>query len=220
MIAPATITPALYAGGPLLVVDGELPGPALLEELCAAHAPIIATDGAALRLREYGIRAEVIIGDLDTVGDEAPSFMEEGAVLIRLESQDTNDLEKALAWLRDQEVASVTLIGVSGRAMDHTLNNFSILPRFAHAMRMRLIDSYGVAYIVPDMITLDVLPGDRISLIPLPSALITTSGLAWPLHRERLEIGLREGASNRAVEPRVEIHVHEGLLLVFHGHAS
>lgn len=217
MSSPGTITAAAYGGGALLVVDGELPATTLLEQLRTEHTPVIAADGAALRLRECGIRPDVIIGDLDTIGDEASTFTDEGSVVIRLESQETNDLEKALAWLQDQETASLTLIGASGRATDHTLNNFSILPRFARSMRIRLIDAYSVAYMVPDMIALDVLSGDRISLIPLPSAVITTSGLAWPLHSERLETGRREGASNRAVEPRIKIQVHEGIVLVFHG---
>jgi thiamine pyrophosphokinase len=100
--------------------------------------------------------------------------------------------------------------------VDHTLNNFSILPKFANTMRLSLRDAASVAYLVPDTITLETSPGDRISLIPLPSAIISTSGLAWPLRNELLAIGIREGISNEATGPKADVRVSEGMVLVFH----
>lgn len=216
MNSGASITAADYAGEALLAVHGELPPPALIERLRREHSILVAADGAALQLRSHSIRPDVIIGDLDSIGAEDEAFAADGTRVIRLESQEANDLEKALRWLAGEGIRSATLIGMAGGATDHTLNNFSILPKFARTMRLRLCDADSVAYVIPDSITLDTTPGDRISLIPLPSAIITTAGLAWPLRNELLAIGLREGASNRATEPRIEVRVSEGVVVVFH----
>jgi thiamine pyrophosphokinase len=207
--------PRNYAGGSLLVVDGELPPPALIHELRAAHAPIVAADGAALRLRELSILPDLVIGDLDTIGERAALFEAEGVRVIRLESQETNDLEKALEWIEGEGAESVTIIGAAGGMTDHTLNNFSVLARHARRIRISLRDEASVAYLVHDELTIDARPGDRISLIPLPSAIVTTSGLAWGLHEERLSLGLREGASNHATAENVRIEVSDGLIALW-----
>lgn len=216
MSGAGTITADAYGGGALLVVDGEFPPAPMIARLRGEHAPVVATDGAALRLRDLEMLPDVIIGDLDTIGREDTWFAAVGIRLIRLESQESNDLEKALAWLAVEGITTATLIGVAGRAVDHTLNNFSVIARFARILRLRLLDACSRAYIVSDAIALDVTPGDRISLLPLPAAVLSTSGLAWPLRDERLEMGIREGASNCAVEPRITLHVREGVVIVFH----
>ncbi len=208
--------PASYAGGPLLAANGELPPASVIERLRREHSPLIATDGAALRLRELGILPDIAIGDLDSIGDERDSLQSDGVRVIAVESQETNDLEKALAWIAGQAMTSATIVGVAGGAPDHALNNMSVIAKFAGRLRLRICDADSTAYLVADSLRLQAEPGDRISLIPLPSALVRTHGLAWPLHDERLAIGYREGASNRAAEPTIGVRVSEGVLLLFH----
>ncbi len=198
------------------MVHGDLPSAALIRTLRREHAPVVATDGAALGLRALGVLPDVIIGDLDSIGTERESFTRAGVRVIRLESQETNDLEKALLWLVEQGTVAATAIGLAGGAVDHTLNNFSVIGKFATQLRLRLRDDLSTAYLVRGSLALDVQPGDRISLIPLPSATLQTQGLAWPLHDEQLAIGVREGASNMAIAPHITIHVRQGTAILFH----
>jgi len=205
-----------YTGGALLALDGELPPGELIADLLRDHTPFVAADGAALQLRALSLRPETVIGDLDSLGDARPLLADEGVEVIRLESQEENDLEKALLWLIERGAESVTVIGAAGGMTDHTLNNFSVLAKLARRIRLSIRDAVSIGYFVPDAILLDTAPGDRISLIPLPSATLTTSGLAWELHGEVLAIGVREGASNRATREQVEIAVSDGLVLALH----
>jgi thiamine pyrophosphokinase len=208
---------ASYAGGALLAVDGELPPAELILELWHQHTIVVAADGAGSKLFKIALVPHVVIGDLDSVGEGMRARLaDEGVEVIHLESQEENDLEKSLLWLIDQGYESVTVIGAGGGMTDHALNNFSVLAKLARRLRISVRDVLSIGYLLPDAIRIEAAPGERISLIPLPSARLTTTGLAWELRSELLAIGVREGASNRAAGEYVEITVEEGLVLVMH----
>jgi len=201
------ITSSAYEGGPLLALDGDLPSSKLINDLYSSHTPLIAADGAALKLRDRDIRPDIIIGDLDTLRDERhdPFFAE--ATIIADPGQDEYDSGKALAWIIGKGYEQVMVIGAEGGMIDHVLNNFSLLARFSDRLRIAVRQEDSVGYIVRDELQLSTEPGDRISLIPLPKARVTTEGLQWNLNNEILEIRSREGGSNRAVENRVVVQV-------------
>lgn len=216
--APAAeATPAPEA---LLVLDGELPSPGLLERLAARHAPVVAADGAGLRLLELGITPEVVIGDLDTVGERRHILEAARSLVIERPDQETNDFEKGLLWLLERGVERVAIVGHGGGMVDHALNNISVAARFARRVRLRLIDDRSIGYLVDGELSIATSAGERISLIPLPRALLRTRGLAWELEREVLELGRREGASNRALGNQVSVAVIEGMIALFRYPAS
>lgn len=200
----------------LLALNGTLPPPVRIEELRRSHARFVAADGAAIALHAMGIEAEVIIGDLDSIGTARRSFEEAGSTVIEEASQETNDFEKALRWIADNGCERVTIVGIDGGMIDHTINNMSVLARFARNLRLEIVSGDARGRAVHGRWVLATGEGARISLIPLPSARVTTSGLAWELDDETLAIGVRDGASNRALAPSITIDVHEGILLVIH----
>jgi thiamine pyrophosphokinase len=211
-----TTTPQAYAGGVLLALDGLLPGAAFIQRLRPHHTLLVAADGAALKLRERGILPDVVIGDLDSVGDFREVLIAEGVEVIEEPSQELNDFEKGLRWVIARGELSATVIGIGGGMTDHALNNFSVLARYARSIRLSVRDEESIGYAVHDAIVLNASPGDRLSLIPLPRARLTTTGLVWELDDEVLGFGEREGGSNRAAERIVTVRVTEGVVLVFH----
>jgi thiamine pyrophosphokinase len=211
-----TITPQAYAGGLLLALDGVLPDAAFVNRLRPRHTLLVAADGAALKLRERGIRPDVVIGDLDSAGAIREVLIAEGMEVIEEPSQELNDFEKVLRWVIGRGERSATVIGIGGGMTDHALNNFSVLARYARSIRLSVWDEESIAYAVHDSIVLNATPGDRISLIPLPRVRLTATGLAWELDDVVLGFGKREGASNRAAESVVNIRVTEGVVMVFH----
>ena len=201
---------------PLLVLDGELPPPEQLADLCTYHSPLIAADGAALQLQHAGICPDIIIGDLDVMQAHLndPFFAE--ATIIRRPDQHDYDGAKALQWVCDEGHRGVTVIGSSGGMVDHILNNFSLFARFGHRLTIILQFTDCVGYIVTSDLELTTQPDERISLIPLPTARLTTRGLAWNLYKEQLEFGQREGTSNTATGTDTSVQVHDGILAVIH----
>lgn len=177
---------------------------------------VVAADGAARRLASAGLRPDAIIGDLDSF-DDRHSAATRGSLLVEELDQNRNDFEKALDWLITQGVDDVTIVGCTGGMPDHALNNFSVLARYAGRLHIRLRERDCVGYCSSRHIRIDAHEGERISLIPLPSSRLVTTGLVWNLHDELLEMGVREGASNRAAhDGQVDVEVRAGVVVVFH----
>lgn len=203
----------------LLIINGELPSTPLIARLAGEAEIVVATDGAGLRLIERGIVPDVVIGDLDSLGARRAMLPASVSVLER-PSQEENDFEKGLRWLMERGSREVTVIGHAGGMIDHTLNNFSIVARYASKVILRLVDDSSIGYVVERKLALDTLPGQRISLIPLPSARLTTAGLRWELREEMLALGAREGASNAATGTSVLVTIAEGRVILFHYHSG
>ena len=108
------------------------------------------------------------------------------------------------------------VVFAGGGMTDHVLNNFSILSRFSNRLLLSVRDEESVGYFVRSGLQLTCHPDERISLIPLPYARLRTNGLVWDLADEELEIGRRDGASNRATGTSIRIVVRSGLVVLFH----
>ena len=66
--------------------------------------------------------------------------------------------------------------------------------------------------------TLNVPVGTTVSLLPWGhDAVVTATGVRWPLHRETLAAGTSRGISNVATATSVDIDVERGMLLVGDG---
>ncbi len=201
---------------PLLVLGGTPPSRELIVALLDSHAPVVAADAGALVLERHALRPDVVIGDFDNAGVDVDDLRSRGVEVVVDRDQDTNDLEKAMGWIARKGYQRLAAIGTGGGMFDHAINNLSVLARWGRALSVQVLDDASIAYVTHEAIAIDVSIGERISLIPLPHAVMTTEGLAWPLRRSELFIGGREGASNESVARRVTIEVHSGCVMVFH----
>lgn len=201
---------------PLLVAGGALPGRDTVLALIERHSPIVAVDAGALQLRDFGCDPDVIVGDMDSLEAAPQTYTAAGTAIHAVLDQNRNDLEKSLEWVAAKGHGSATLIGVGGGASDHAINNFSILSRWAERLHLTSVEEESIAAIITGQLRLSTSAGERISLIPLPIAVVTTAGLEWELTREQLGIGLREGGSNRSRGEVVELLVHTGCVMAFH----
>lgn len=197
----------------LLCLDGTLPPRDFFAY--PAHIPIIAADGAAIRLAERGVKPSIIIGDFDTLHRSGLLHRFEAIPQLHIAEQDSTDFEKCLDYCTNAGFGSVLVCGIHGGEMEHSLNNWSIAMRYASRLALCLYDAGRYGLPVNHSVDIPVQAGDTISLIPQPHAVLTTSGLHWPLRNEELRLGYREGARNRADSSRITIDLHEGSLLVF-----
>lgn len=204
----------------LLVLGGEIPRREQVDSLLHEAMIIVAADAGALALDSIGVLPQVVIGDLDSLGPRVAEFQRRGVEVVRVENQDETDFEKSLRWILEAEYTDVTIIGCSGGLIDHSLNNFSVLGRWGSRLQMRVIDQETIGHVVTKEISLRLAIATRLSLIGLPEATVTTSGLAWELQRETLRFGLRDGVSNKSTAEHVTIAVTDGVLLVVVPHAA
>ncbi len=196
----------------IVCLNGELP-PA---EFFAHHNKhIIAADGAAWQLHERGVQPQVIVGDMDSFVLREHNKEFEHSEFVWVPDQDSNDFEKILVYTHERGLGSLLVLGMHGGELEHTLNNWSVLIRYAWTHKLHVYDAGRLAIPVLDIFELQTQKQELISIIPQPLARLSTRGLQWELHDEVLELGVREGARNRAVGNHLRIHVHEGAALVF-----
>jgi thiamine pyrophosphokinase len=174
----------------------------------------IAADGGANIANKLNIKPDVIIGDFDSY----KPVDQKGVTIIRDSDQETNDLEKALNYILNHNINHVEIYGAFGQRLDHTLKNLSVLKRYNDKFRkIVFIDKYGVSFLLPPHYTARLPVGTTVSLYPLKGSVegISTKGLEFSLDSETLEIGKRDGTSNKTLEDQVEITHESGDLLIF-----
>lgn len=225
--AGAVSTASSYRGGALLALNGEFPPAEKINALLTTCSPIVAADGAALKLRALGIPPHVIVGDLDSVAPHLHDPFFESTLIVERPDQEDYDGAKALAWIAEQGHNCVSVIGVAGGMIDHVLNNFSLLARHAGNLLISLHNADCTGYFVRSGLHAELHitahPGDRISLVPMPRARLHTEGLQWNLSGEDVVLGGRSGTSNSAIAADVRITVLQangeaepGCAVVFH----
>ncbi len=195
----------------LIVCAGELPVP--LETWLTDADALYAADGGANKCLEMGIIPNLVVGDLDSFD---PSLYP-GLEVEHDPDQETNDLEKTLLRAERDGFTEIVVFGATGKRLDHTLKNLSVLKQYRRrfdSILYRMKD--GWLYLSDGDIALSARIGQIISLFPLSGKVegIITDGLKYPLYRETLENGVRDGSSNEAVEYRVRIQHSSGDLIV------
>jgi thiamine pyrophosphokinase len=203
----------------VILCDGHPPLLSQIETETGGGVLFIAADGGANSAAGLGLEPDIIIGDLDsyTVKDS------ESARVIRDPDQETNDLEKALNLARSESAAEVIIFGATGKRLDHTLKNLSVLKQFHEAFQSILIrDRYADIFLADSPFVRSLPLFTPVSLYPLSGRVegITTRGLKYPLIDGFLENGIRDGSSNLTIEKTVEIVYKKGDLLLFVHHQT
>jgi thiamine pyrophosphokinase len=182
---------------------------------------LIAADGGALPLLRLGVLPQLVIGDLDSLGDEEQRALAGRGVELRRfpRAKDETDLELALLEAAACGAHTIDVIGALGGRWDHTLANVAMLamPEL-QGRRVRLLDQRQALFLVRDAAELVGRKGDTLSLIPLsgPAHGVTTRGLLYPLRDATLRFERARGISNVLLEPPGRVELREGLLLVVH----
>lgn len=199
----------------LIIANGEPLQKRRLVLLAKQSGAVICADGGANTALKMGITPDVIVGDLDSVHAEA--LVKFRRVPIYEDRNDqTTDLEKAISWAIQSNFDHITVVGASGKRLDHTVGNLGVLRKFYPDAIITLVDDSGELCYVGREYSFEAEKGDVVSLIPLNRCEgVSTDGLKYPLDREDLELGVREGTSNVVVSSPVSIKVKKGHLLLF-----
>jgi len=186
----------------------------LVEQLLPGQELFIAADGGGNVARQLGLTPDIVIGDLDSYKQEPGDDIQ----VIKDDDQETNDLEKVLKYLVEQDCGEVVILGATGYRLDHTLKNLSVLKQFnARFDHIEIREKGGRTFLLPKECELEVAPNTPVSLFPLSGRVegITTKGLEYPLKDDYLENGIRDGSSNIATENAVSITYKKGDLLIY-----
>jgi len=203
----------------VILCNGEPPGREQLISGLESADLFIAADGGGNTARQFGLTPDLVIGDLDSYYSRPDDTI---PVLSRPD-QNSNDLEKAFAYVAEKGVNSVIVFGATGRRVDQTVKNLSVLKQF-HPQFQSLIfrDSYCDIQLLEAHYQAELPLHTSVSLFPLSGVVegITTRGLKYSLNNGRLENGVFDGSSNETVEPEISIRHSSGDLLFFINHKT
>jgi thiamine pyrophosphokinase len=197
------------------------PTPRLRARLAAVADPFVvaADDGATTALR-FGLRPDVVIGDLDSLAPATLAQLRARGTPIDIFPRDKDATDGQLAVERALQVdpRELLLLGfLGGPRLDQALANVLLLSRVA--ARTFLLDAQNEAVLLcPGQAhTWQPEAGEVISLLPLGGDAdgVHTTGLRWPLSGGRLLFGDTRGVSNAAVAHTASVRLlNSGRLLV------
>ncbi|NLY11549.1 MAG: thiamine diphosphokinase [Firmicutes bacterium] len=185
------------------------------------HALVICADGGMKWAKKWGIVPDFVFGDFDSIDDESKKFVETHRVkkyTFPVE-KDKTDVELAVDYCIANGVSDVTLVGVWGGRIDHSLGNLEILYKLGECgINGRIKTREMTLEIINKSIVLELVKGMNVSLIALTKEVtgVSTKGLYYPLQEATIMKGTTLGISNQAISESVKITVNEGILLVIY----
>jgi thiamine pyrophosphokinase len=188
---------------------------------------LIAADGGAARCLAAGLRPDIVVGDLDSLAEEAQAHLQDQGVELHRASRfkDESDLELCLLLALRLGMTRVTVLGAFGLVRpEHTLANLLLLgdPRFS-ALGLSLVGHGSRTWRIgaadgPGEADVEGRAGDHVSLLPLDPRVegVRTVGLRFPLLDEDLLLGPARGLSNELIADRARVTTGRGRLVVVH----
>ncbi len=179
---------------------------------------IIAADGGWSRLKAAGVSPDVVVGDADSLSaTDSDAIADAGIAFERHPTdKDLSDLDLAVDRARRAGATELTVTGVLGGRLDHTLAALGCL-RDAADLGPHVVESDCECWVLsPDTRGL-VLAGHGVALSVLSlteSAVVDGAGVRWPLDSLRLSSLSSHGISNRIDCGPATIAVRSGVVLV------
>lgn len=178
---------------------------------------VLACDGALVKCLERGIRPQTVIGDMDSVEPEVlESFREDGGHVDLQTDQETNDLEKALAWVEESGIQVCTIVGATGGDPQHEWANL-----MACAGSNLDINCEGLNHIFQffkpgGVHSIDLRVGTEFSVFAMPAAHeIHLSGARFELEGSSMTFG-SQGVHNVATSAGANLSFMHGRLMVLY----
>jgi thiamine pyrophosphokinase len=180
---------------------------------------IICADGGANHLKKFGILPDILLGDFDSISDEALEFYNNKKIEILNfpPEKDYTDSELSVETAISKGFKDIIVLGGIGSRMDHTIANVFLLKMIHEAgCKGRLIDDNNIIQLTSSDITLEKHEGYKVTLLPMTPTVegITTKGLYYPLDNYTMRQGSTRGVSNEFLEEEAYVSIKSGLLLV------
>jgi thiamine pyrophosphokinase len=183
---------------------------------------VVAADGGALTALRWGRTPDVVVGDLDSIGEAGEVQLERRRAAVErfAREKDQTDTELALLTAKRRGATSIEVLGALGGArLDHALANVYLLAHPAlRTIPVALCDERHEVRLLrgPGRVTIDGKVGDVVTLLPISSMVsgITTSCVRYALRDGSLRLGSSRGVSNEVTGTRASVRAERGSLLV------
>ena len=184
---------------------------------CSGSKNVIACDGALETCNSIGVVPTVVVGDLDSASPASVvAFAQQGGLVHRDESQNCNDLEKALEYAKEQGATSCTVFGATGGDVQHEWANLSACGAAGFDITCLAPKATFRFFRTGKKYSIEMAAGQTFSLFALGEAKgITLQGAKFSLDDASLAFG-SQGVHNIAQASQVELVYSSGRLMMVH----
>ena len=184
---------------------------------------VIAADSGLHTAQKLGFRVDAIIGDMDSVDENALAEAKSRGTKIIQHDRDKNftDLHSALLYAAECGTKKIVVVTAGGGRLDHQLGVIAAMfdPQLRQTQVEAIWDNEEIFALqgpascefsaeVEDIVGLQAFSASAVG--------ISTTGLRWQLHNEQLANHETRGVSNEATEKRITVSLVSGQLLVIH----
>lgn len=203
-------------------LNGSPDPPDLMRRVAGRADLIVAADGGALHALAAGIVPDLVVGDMDSLGDDGTRRVEErGASLERHPARkDKMDGHLAVLAARKRGATGLDLLCAVGGRLDAV---FALPHLLLAAERMgvqaTVVTAWGEMFVVEDgSRTVRGGPGESVSIFPVSGAAegVTLEGFEYPLEGAGIGPGDTLGFHNELLGERGRVTVKSGALFVIH----
>ncbi len=184
------------------------------EENQAEPDVVVAADSGLIAAEAWGLRADWIVGDMDSLPDLSMlDHYPDDRILRSSPAKDDTDTELALQLLRRLGCDRVEIIGGGGGRLDHLLAIASLFDR-ADAPSRWVTEAEEVT-LLDSVLEFNCRPHELVSVFPVgnPPWGAVSVGLRWPLEPVAWSRG-SFGVSNETVADRCSIESRSGRFMI------
>jgi thiamine pyrophosphokinase len=205
-----------------IFLNGAPEPPGLLRRVAGQADLVVAADGGARYALDAGVAPDLVVGDMDSLGERGTREAEVSGALLERHPVRKDKMDGHLAVLaaRERGATSADLLCAAG-------GRYSALFAVPHIMlaaeRMGLqatmVAGWGRAFVIEaNSRAVAGDPRDSVSVFPFtgPAIGVTLEGFGYPLENARLEVGDTLGFHNELIGEVGYVSVEEGALLVIH----
>jgi len=197
----------------VILANGKFPKTKKTLEILNSANRIICCDGATENLIKYGLKPNLIIGDLDSISQNIKFKYKN--LIHQVKEQNTNDLTKAVNWCVDNNILEFDILGATGKREDHTIANISLLSKYAEHAKARIISDYGIFTAITQTSVFKSYKGQQVSIFAMnPESKITSTGLKYPLKNIKLP-NWWNGTLNEAIAEKFSLNFEAGRYIVY-----
>ena len=198
----------------VVVANGLFPTRAELLDCIRTADFLVACDGAISKLEQIR-QPDVVVGDLDSLSEELKHRY--SSRIYKVDEQESNDLTKAMCFVKNKGYSEVLILGATGLREDHTLGNISLLLEYiSDFKRVEICSDFGSFVPLKGSAVLSSYSGQQISLFSLhPHGAISVEGLRYPINNRCL-YSWWEATLNEAVGEEFSVILHgEARVIVY-----
>jgi thiamine pyrophosphokinase len=203
----------------LILAHGTPPSNTLLRQEWQNADLRIAVDGGANYLHENDLLPDLLIGDLDSIELKALQKITEHRIeTIKYPSaKDNSDSHLALNKALEHGATNITLLGCTGKRIDHLLSNIGLLAKYSSKkVTITIKDDFNTLTLLHTSTKISGTLGTNFSLQAYSDIVkkLTIIGSKFTLENYDLKLGDDLTISNEFLENAVEIQFESGKLLL------